>query len=329
MRRREFLGMLGGMTAACSLTARAQEVGAVPVIGFLNSGASGDPFFTKLASAFREGLKTIGYVENQNVQIDFRWAEGQYDRLPTLAAELVQRQVSVISAGGPPAAKAAKAATATIPIIFTVGDDPVKLGLVASFNRPGGNATGVNLVLNETEGKRLGLLRELLPSGTIVAVILNATNPAFETQSKDVEAAARAVGQQIRVVTANSKTEIDAALDKVVQEKAGGLLVGSDQLFAVNRQRFIDFAARQALPAAYDTADQDQGGGLISYGISVPNAYFQAGIYVGRVLKGETPNALPVVRSDKFELIINLKTAKTLGISIPSGVISIADRVIE
>jgi putative tryptophan/tyrosine transport system substrate-binding protein len=298
------------------------------VIGFLNSGASTDGYFATLTNAFRKGLTTTGYVEGQNVTMDFRWAEGQYNRLPVLADQLVQRQVTLISAGGPPAARAAKAATATIPIVFTVGDDPVKSGLVTSFNRPGGNATGVSLVSNEAEGKRLGLLRELVPRGAMIAIILNAKSPAFETQSKDVQAAARAVDQKIHIVNASNESEIDTAFATVLQERAGGLLVGSDPFFTIVRERFTAFALHHAIPAAYDNTF-DATSGLLSYGLDTASAYRQAGIYVGRILKGERPSDLPVVRMDKFKFVINLKTAKALGLTIPPGVLAMADGVVE
>lgn len=328
MRRRDFITLLGGSVTAWPLGVQARQPD-MPVIGFLNSGSSGDAWFAKLLSAFRDGLKTVGYVEGQNVTIDFRWAEGDYGRLSSFATQLVHRGVSVISAGGPPAATAAKAATSTIPIVFTVGADPVKLGLVASFNQPGGNATGVSLVLNEAEGKRLGLLHELLPRGSTVAVILNAKSPAFASQLKDIQSAARSLNQQIDVLNANSGTEIEAALADALRMRASALLIGSDPFYATQQERFITFAARHALPAAYDSSGYGNVGGLLSYGIDVPAAYRQAGAYVGRVLKGERPSELPVVRLDKFYLVINNKTAKSLGLEIPSGVMAIADEVIE
>ena len=319
--------LLGGV-AAWPLGASAQQL-SMPVIGFLNSGSSTDSLFARFLSAYREGLSATGYVEGQNVTMDFCWAEGQYDRLPALAAELVNRNVTVISAGGPPAARAAKAATAAIPIVFTVGDDPGKLGLVASFNRPGGNATGVNLVMNEVEGKRLGLLHEVVPQGTMIAVILNPKSPAFETQLNDVQAAARGVDQKVRILKASSESEIDTALATVLQERAGGLLICSDPFFSIVRERFATFAAAHAIPAAGDGSDFAKAGCLIGYGLSVPSAYHQAGTYVGRILKGERPSDLPVVRLDKFEFVINLKTAKTLGLTVPAGVLAMADGVVE
>ena len=325
VRRREFITMLGG-AAIWPLAARGQ---ATPVIGFLNSGSPDHPFFAKVAAAFREGLKETGYVDSRNVTIEYRWAEGQYDRLPGMAADLVQRQVAVISAGGPAAARAAKAATVTIPIVFTVGNDPVKLGLVVSFNRPGGNATGVNLILNEVEAKRLGLLHELLPKGAVIAVLLNPKSPALETQSRDIDAAARALGVPIRLLMASNETEIDTAFATLKQAQVGGLLVGSDPFFTIWRNRLISLAARHAVPIAYDDRDFAVAGGLIGYGISIPAAYRQAGTYVGQILKGARPADLPVVQPTKLEMVVNLNTAKALGLDIPPGVLAIADEVIE
>jgi putative ABC transport system substrate-binding protein len=265
---------LAAATAVWPLAAHSQQP-AVPVIGFLNSGSSDHPFFAKLAASFRDGLNEAGYVDSRNVTIEYRWAEGQYDRLPDMAADLVQRQVTVISAGGPPAARAAKAATATIPIVFTVGDDPVKMGLVASFNRPGGNATGVNIIVNEVEAKRLGLLHELVPKGATIAVLLNPKSPAFETQSKDIDTAARVLGVQIHLLKASSEPEIDTAFATLKQAQVGGLLVGSDPFFTIWQDRLISLAARDAIPTAYDDRDFALAGGLIGYGISIPAAYRQ------------------------------------------------------
>jgi len=328
MRRRDFLSLLGGAAAVWPFAARAQQP-AMRVVGWLNSGLAGDPFFMSLASAFQAGLKDAGYVEGQNVAIDFRWGEGQYSRLSTLAAELVAKRVDVIMAGGPPAALAAKAATQTIPIIFTSGDDPVRLGLVTSLSRPGGNATGANLFDNEIEAKRLGLLRELVPGATTIGVLLNPKISSFDAQSKDVREAARVGGFKVIVLTAASTDEIDKAFATFAEAHAAALLMGSDPYLLSARKQQIALAAHQSVPAMFSGRAAAADGGLISYGINFADGYRQAAMYVGRVLKGEKPGDLPVLRPTKFELVINLKTAKTLGLTIPSGVMAIADEVIE
>ena len=327
MRRREFIAVVGG-AAAWPLAARAQQP-AMPVVGWLNSGTAGDPFFMSLASAFRAGLKDAGYVEGQNVAIDFRWGEGQYSRLPTLAAELVAKRVDVIMAGGPPAALAAKAATQTIPIIFTSGEDPVRLGLVATLSRPGGNATGVNLFDNELEAKRLGLLREVVQGATTIGVLLNPKFVSFDAQSKDVREAARAGGFRVIVLAATSEKEIDEAFTTLAQAHPAALLIGSDPYLLGARKQQIALAAHQSIPAMFSGRAAAADGGLMSYGINFADGYRQAAMYVSRVLKGEKPGELPVLRPTKFELVINLRTAKTLGLPIPPGVMAIADEVIE
>jgi putative ABC transport system substrate-binding protein len=326
MRRRNFISLIG-TAAAWPLAAHAQQ--SMPVIGWLNGLPSGDPFSMSLASAFRAGLKDAGYVEGQNVAIDFRWGEGQYSRLPTLAAELVSKRVDVIFAGGPPAALAAKAATQTIPIIFTSGDDPVRLGLVASLSRPGGNVTGFNLFDNEMEPKRLGLLRQVVQGATTIGVLLNPKFASFDSQSKDVREAARAGGFRVIVLATASAKEIDEAFATLAQANAAALLIGSDQYLLAARTQLIALASHQSIPTMFSGRAGAADGGLMSYGISFADGYHQAGIYVSRVLKGEKPGDLPVVRPTKFELVVNLTTAKQLGLAIPPGVLAIADEVIE
>jgi putative ABC transport system substrate-binding protein len=275
-------------------------------------------------------LKETGFEEGKTVAIEYRWAEGQYDRLPDLATDLVRRQVAVIvTVGGDPPALAAKAATSTIPIVFMVGRNPVKFGLVESLNRPGGNATGVNLYITETEAKRIGLLRDLLPTATTLAVLINPKTADAEIQLSEVLAAARALQQQIEVMNASSELYINAAFFTLAQRKIGALLVGADPFFNNRRDLIISLAARHAVPAIYPLRDFAVSGGLISYGTSLTDAYRQVGIYAGRILKGEKPGELPVVQATNFEFVINLKTAKALGLQIPDKILAIADEVIE
>lgn len=328
MKRREFIKLIGGVAAALPLAARAQRP-AMPVVGWLNSGPAADPLFMSYASAFRAGLKDAGYVEGQNVAIDYRWGEGRYSRLPTLAAELAAKRVNVIMAGGPPAALAAKAATETIPIVFTSGDDPVRLRLVASLSRPGGNATGVSVFADEIEDKRLGLLHDALPGATTIGVLLNPKAASLDAQSKSVREAALAGGFKVIVLAAASAKQIDDAFTTLAQARAGALLIGGDPYLSTARKQLIALAADQSIPTMFDGRAAVADGGLMSYGINFADAYRQAGVYVGRVLKGEKPSDLPVLRPTKFELVINLKTAKTLGLTISSGVMAIADEVIE
>ena len=326
MRRREFITLLGG-AVTWPLAARAQQP-AMPMIGFLN-GASPVPFAFFVA-AFRQGLGEAGYVEGRNVAVEYRWGEGQNDRLPALAADLVGRQVAVIAAtGGNAPALAAKTATTKIPIVFSGGGDPVRLGLVASLSRPGGNATGVNMFTSALEPKRLGLLRELVPSAALIAVLVNPNSPNFETQLKDLQEAARAAGQQIHILHASSEGELDTAFVTLTQLQAEAALIGSDPFFNSRRDHIVALAARYAIPAIYEWREFAAAGGLMSYGTDLAEAYRQVGIYTGRILKGDKPADLPVMQSIKFDFVINLKTAKALGLDVPPGLSARADDIIE
>jgi len=323
MRRRDFIKLLGGAAAGCPLAARAQKT-ALPVIGFLD-GTTAAPTAYRL-SAFRQGLGETGFTEGRNVAIEYRWAERRLDRLPALAADLVRRRVAVIvaSAGGT-TVRAAKAATSTIPIVFVFGGDPVELGLVASLNRPGGNLTGVSISIDDLEPKRLQLLHEIAPKPSPIAVLhdTNASAPS------DYEAAGRAIGRQILVVTAGTESDIDAAFAKIVQAGAGALFVGAGSFYSQARRQIVALAARHVLPASYQLRESVLDGGLMSYGADVLDAYRRTGLHVGRILKGEKPADLPIELPTKIELVINLATAKALGLTVPQTLLVAADEIIE
>ncbi len=326
MRRREFLGVLGAAAVAWPLAARAQQP-TMPVIGLLDP-RSPDALADRLRG-FRQGLKETGFVEGESIAIEYRWADNQMDRLPALATDLVRRRVAVIAVpGGPDAALAAKAATATIPIVFVVAADPVRLGLVASLARPDGNLTGINFFGGELTAKRLELLRMLVPGATRVAVLVNPTNPT-ESTLRDLEPAARTMGLQIQVLNASTSREINAAFATFVDERPDAVLVGVDPFFNGRRVQLVHLATRYAVPASYVGREFPEVGGLISYGASISDAWRQAGVYSGRILKGAQPAELPVVQSVKFELVINAETARMLGLTVPPSLLSLADEVIE
>jgi putative ABC transport system substrate-binding protein len=327
MRRREFIAGLGG-AAAWPFAARAQQ-SALPVVGFVDAGAADAA--AGLVAAFRKGLSETGYVEGRNVTVEYHWLNGQFDRLPALIADLVRRRVAVIATpGSRPAAIAAKAATSTIPIIFAVGDDPVKLGLVASLARPGGNATGTNFFNAELVAKRLGLLHELVPKAVRIAVLVNPANASIaETTLRDVQEAARVIRLQIQVLNATTVGEIDAAFATLARERPDALFVASDTFFVSRRAQFVTLTARDRIPAAYSDRVNVEAGGLMSYGTNTADKYRQVGVYSGSILKGAKPADLPVVQSTKFEFVINLTTAKALGLTVPPMLLALADEVIE
>jgi putative tryptophan/tyrosine transport system substrate-binding protein len=327
MTRRQFIALAGSAVAIWPLTARAQQP-AMPVIGFMSGRAPGDS--AHLVSAFRQGLAETGFVEGQNIAIEFRWADGDYDRLPALADDLVNRRVAVLVAvGGDVSAVVASKATKTIPVVFGMGGDPVKAGMVASFNRPGGNVTGYTLWTSEMESKRLGLLRELAPGVPLIGILVNPRFPPTVQELDDLEPAAKGVGQQLFVATANDDAELDAALASFVQQRVGAFLVTAAPFFDTRRARIVEFAAQNRVPAIYQFREYAVAGGLISYGPNIAESYQNAGVYVGRILKGEKPADLPILQPTKFDFVINLKTAKALGLTVPPTLLAEADEVIE
>jgi putative ABC transport system substrate-binding protein len=326
MKRRAFIALVGA-AAAWPLVARAQQPG-MPAIGWM-SGRSPDDS-AHLLAAFRDGLRETGFVEGESVAIEYRWAGGQYDRLPAMAADLVSRAVAVlVGVGGDPSALAAKQATSTIPVVFGMGGDPVTAGLVASFNRPGGNATGFTLLTNLMEPKRVGLLHELVPAVTVVGALVNPHFPPVARQMQEIEAATRTINQKLFVAKASNDAELDAALGLLLQQRVGALLVAADPYFDTRRERIIAFAAENKLPAMYQFREFALAGGLISYGPRVTDSYRQGGIYAGRILRGAKPGDLPVLQPTKFDLVLNIKTANALGLAVPNAVQLLADEVIE
>jgi putative tryptophan/tyrosine transport system substrate-binding protein len=327
MERREFITLLGGAAAAWPLAARAQQP-TMPVVGFIRDGSADTS--TRFAAAFRKGLNETGYVEGQNVTVEYHWLEGQYDRLPALLADLVRRQVAVIATPGDVPTVAAKAATATIPIVFGTGNDPVKLGVVASLARPGGNATGINFFTSEVLAKRLRLLHELVPKAVRVAVLVNPGNASVaESTLREVQEAAPTIGLQVQILNVSTIGQIDAAFANLARERADALFAAPDAFFLSRRVQLVTLTARDRIPAAYALREFVEAGGLMSYGTDIANMFHQVGVYTGSILKGAKPADLPVLQSTKFEFVINLHTARELGIEVPPGVLAIADEVIE
>jgi putative tryptophan/tyrosine transport system substrate-binding protein len=326
MRRREFITLVGGAVAAWPLPARAQQA-AMPVVGFL-SGSS-EPTEQRHIAGFRLGLKEIGFIEDTNVKVEYRFANDDYAQLPGLAADLLRQHVAVIVTGTPPAARSAKAATSTIPIVFVVGPDPIKLGLVAALNRPGGNLTGFSFLANDLEAKRLGLLHDLVSDASTVGILVNPSNAATEGQLRTLNQAASALKLTLDVATAKQDSDFEPAFESFTQHKVAAAIVGTDAFFYSRRAKLVALSAHYSLPTIYSEREFADTGGLVSYGANIEEAFHQAGVYAGKVLKGAKPDDLPVLQADKFELVINVKTAKALGLAIPSGVLAIADEVIE
>jgi putative tryptophan/tyrosine transport system substrate-binding protein len=326
MKRRDFITLLGGAAAAWPLAARAQQP-TMPVIGYLSSLTQADSIH--FDAAFRRGLSEMGYVEGRNVAIEYRWITDRYDPLPAMASDLVQRHVAMICAFGPPAVLAAKAATATIPIVFVTGADPVKFGFVASFNRPGGNITGIWNVLAALAQKRMQLVRELLPKAQVITLLVNPTSPVAEPQARDAQAAVQALGLKLNVLNAVTENDFDPVFATLIQQRPDALLVGADPFFASRREHLVALAARHAIPTVYEIREFVEAGGLMSYGTVLREGYYKGGIYAGRILKGVNPADLPVEQVNKLEFVINLKTAKMLGLEIPDKLFALADEAIE
>jgi ABC-type uncharacterized transport system substrate-binding protein len=326
MKRRQFITLVGGAVAAWPLAARAQQP-AMPVIGYISSLTQADS--VQFDAAFRRGLSEMGYVEGQNVRIEYRWITDRYSPLPAMATDLVQRQVVMIGAFGPPAVLAAKAATATIPIVFVTGADPIKFGFVASFNRPGGNISGIWIVSTVLAQKRMQLIRELLPKAELIALLVNPTSPVAEPQTRDAQAAADALGLKLSVLSAVTENDFDQVFATLIQQQADALFISADPFLSSRREHLVGLAARHAIPTLYEIREFVEAGGLMSYGTVLREGYYKGGIYAGRILRGVNPADLPVEQVNKLELVINLKTARTLGLQIPDKLLALADEVIE